>query len=126
MNFTDIMNDFLSNYASEIIFGIFTTIASCLGVIVKNIYNKCVNDQTKKSVIKTVVQAVNQLYTELHGEDKYNKAVELATNMLKEKGIKITELEIKMLIEASVNEFNNSFVSIGELATMDEKDMEEE
>lgn len=40
--------------------------------------------------------------------------------MLGEKGITITDIEVRMLIEAAVNEFNNSFND----GSKDEKDGE--
>ena len=42
-------------------------------------------------------------------EEKYEKALEAASEMLSEKGISVTELELKMLIEAAVGEFNDVF-----------------
>lgn len=86
-----------------------TALASYLGVTLKNIFEKRVNTKIKKDVARTVVKAVEQLYQDLHGEEKYNKAVEALTEMLAEKGIAIGELEIRMLIESAVNEFNNAF-----------------
>ena len=52
----------------------------------------------------------------LHGQDKYNKVVESVSEMLTEKGITITEIELKMLIEAAVGEFNKVFESTTEVA----------
>lgn len=92
-----------------------TALASYIGVTLKKVFEKRVNTKIKKDVVRTVVTAVEQLYKDLHGEEKYNKAVEAVSQMLEEKGIKITELEIRMLIESAVNEFNNSFaVSLGD------------
>lgn len=101
--------EFISEYGTQILFAIVTAIAGYIGVVVKNIYQKYVNDQTKKNVVKTVVQGVEQIYKDLHGEDKLNKALETASDMLFDKGISITELELRMLIEAAVGEFNDAF-----------------
>lgn len=106
MNFIE---NFINNYGTEILYAIFTAIAGYLGIMVKNLYQKHINDSTKKAVVKTCVQAVEQLYQDLHGEDKYNKVVESVTDMLNEKGITITDIEMKMLIEAAVGEFNKVF-----------------
>lgn len=100
---------FMSEYGTQIIYLILTTIAGYIGIVVKNIYQKYVNDQTKKDVVKTVVQGVEQIYKDLHGEEKLNKALEAASAMLIEKGITITDFELKMLIEAAVAEFNDAF-----------------
>ena len=85
-----------------------SALASYIGVQLKSIYKERVNTKIKKDVARTVVRAIEQLYKDLHGEDKYNKAVEALTEMLEEKGIVIGELEIRMLIESAVNEFNNT------------------
>lgn len=111
MNF---IQEFINNYGTEILYAIFIAIAGYLGNVVKNLYQKYVNDSTKKAVVKTCVQAVEQLYQDLHGADKYDKVVESVTDMLNEKGITITDIEMKMLIEAAVGEFNNVFETADE------------
>lgn len=113
----ELFNEFVSVYGTTILYSVLTAIAGYLGIVVKNLYQKYVNDKTKKDVVKTCVSAVEQLYKDLHGEEKYGKAVEAAADMLAEKGITITELEIRMLIEAAVSEFNNAFTSDGEDVT---------
>ena len=52
-------------------------------------------------MVKTVVGAVEQLYRELDGEGKLNQAISAANDMLAVKNIEITELELRMLIEAA-------------------------
>lgn len=100
---------FISEYGTQILYLILTGIAGYIGFVIKNLYQKYVNDQTKKDVVKTVVQGIEQIYKDLHGEEKLDKALEAASGMLAEKGINITEFELKMLIEAAVGEFNNVF-----------------
>ena len=102
---------FVSEYGNTILYAILTAIAGAFGMVIKNLYEKYINDKTKRAVAKTCVQAVEQIYSDLHGEAKYNKCVEAMSQMLAEKGIVITELEIKMLIEAAVGEFNKVFNS---------------
>lgn len=113
----ELFNEFVSVYGTTILYSVLTAIAGYLGIVVKNLYQKYVNDKTKKDVVKTCVSAAEQLYKDLHGEEKYGKVVEAAADMLAEKGITITELEIRMLIEAAVSEFNNAFASDGEDVT---------
>lgn len=113
----ELFKEFVSAYGTTILYSVLTAIAGYIGIVVKNLYQKYVNDKTKKDVVKTCVSAVEQLYKDLHGEEKYCKAVEAAADMLAEKGITITELEIRMLIEAAVSEFNNAFVSNDENVT---------
>ena len=71
-------------------------------------YKEKCNDEMKRKVVKTCCKAVEQLYKDLHGEEKYNKAVESIVAMLNEKGISITELEIKMLVEEVCADFSHA------------------
>ena len=102
---------FINEYGTTLIYAVLTAIAGYIGLWVKSLYTKYANDKTKRDVVKTCVSAVEQLYRDLHGEEKYNKVVESVSEMLMEKGITITELELKMLIEAAVGEFNKVFES---------------
>lgn len=100
---------FISEYGTALMYIVVTAVFGYLGVQVKALVDKYLNDKTKRDVARTVVQAVEQIYKDLHGEDKLNKALESASEMLAAKGITITDLEIKMLIEAAVAEFNKAF-----------------
>ena len=101
--------EFIETYGLELLYALITAVAGWLAVVVKNIATKYINDKTKKAVAKTVVQAVEQVYKDLHGEEKLNEALSAASDMLTEKGIAVSELELRMLIEAAVGEFNNTF-----------------
>lgn len=101
--------EFINDYGTTIMYAIMTAIGGYLGLVVKNLYTKFINDKTKQSVAKTVVQGVEQIYKDLHGEEKLNKALTAASEMLAEKGITASELELRMLIEAAVAEFNDAF-----------------
>lgn len=104
-----IIKSFIENYGATILSTIVTVLASYIGIVIKRIYQKYINDQTKKDVVATCVQAVEQIYKDIHGKDKLNKCIESASDMLTEKGIKISDLEIRMLIESAVNAANKSF-----------------
>ena len=101
----------INEYGTTILYTSLTALAGYIGIWVKSLYTKYINDKTKQDVVKTCVSAVEQLYKDLHGEEKYNKVVESVSEMLMEKGITITDLELKMLIEAAVGEFNEVFNS---------------
>lgn len=105
----ELFTQFINEYGTEILNGIVTAVVGWLAIVVKKIYNKVVNDKTKESVVKTVVKAVEQIYKDLHGEEKLNKALEAASEMLLEKGITVSDLELRMLIESAVAEFNDVF-----------------
>ena len=81
-------------------------LAGFLGTQLQAAWKRVATDKTKKKVAETCVKAVEQLYKDLDGEKKKQKAIDNITKMLAEKGIKITKLEIEMLLEAAVAEFN--------------------
>ena len=101
--------DFISTYGVTILWAIITAVASVLGAFVKKKYTQYVNDKTKKDVVTTVVMAVQQLYYNLEGPEKLQKALESASEMLAEKGITVTDLELRMLIESAVGSFKDAF-----------------
>jgi hypothetical protein len=105
----DLFKTFITDYGTTILYTILTALAGYLGVVVKNVYAKYANDKTKQAVAKTVVQAVEQLYQDLDGTEKLQQAITAAQQMLSEKDIAITDLELRMLIEAAVSEFNDAF-----------------
>ena len=116
----ELFKEFISAYGTTILYSILTAVAGYIGIVVKNLYQKYINDKTKQDVAKTVVQAVEQMYQNLHGEEKLQKALEAASDMLLTKGITISDIELRMLVEAAVNEFNKSFNE----GSKDEKDGE--
>lgn len=115
----DFIKLFISEYGTTILYAILTALAGYIGIVAKRLYTKYVNDKIKQAVAKTVVQAVEQIYKDLHGEEKLNKALEAASEMLAEKGITITDLEMRMLIEAALAEFNRAFEKEGSDDTAD-------
>lgn len=101
--------EFINTYGATILYSLVTAVFGYLGLVVKNLVTKYLNDKTKRDVAKTVVQAVEQIYKDLNGEEKLIKAMEAAADMLLDKGIKVTVLELRMLLEAAVGEFNGVF-----------------
>ena len=83
-----------------------TATASWIGLQFKATYEKYVNDKTKREVVRTCVTAAEQIYYYLSGPEKLAKAQEGIIEMLNEKGIPITTLEMNMLIESVVADFN--------------------
>lgn len=118
---------FIAAYGMEILFTIVTAIGGYIGIAIKTIYKNYVNDKIKKRVVKTGVRAVKQIYKDCSGEEKLSKAIGYISEMLCDKGINITDLEIRMLIEEAVEEMNESsgFLLCGEtLETTEEMDGE--
>ena len=73
-----------------------------LGTKIKQVYTEKVNTQTKKEVVDVTVAYVQQLYAALDGEAKLQKAIEQASLILAEKGITVSEVELRTLIESAV------------------------
>lgn len=101
--------EFINQYGTTILYAVVTFIGGYIGIVVKNLYTKYINDKTKQAVAKSAVQFVEQVYKDLHGEAKLNEALIAAETMLAEKGITISALELRVLIEAAVSEFNDAF-----------------
>lgn len=105
----DLFMQFINEYGTTILYALLTALAGYLGIVVKNLYAKWVNTKTKEAVAKSVVQFVEQVYKDIHGEDKLEAAMGAFSEMLAEKGITITELEMRVLLEAALAEFNKAF-----------------
>lgn len=105
----DAIKSIIQDYGIQILGTIITAVASYLGLMVKKLYTKCVNDKIKQTIAKIVVQGIEQCYKDLNGPEKLEKAIETASEMLSEKGITVTELELRMLLENAVGEFNKVF-----------------
>ena len=101
--------EFINTYGVQIMYAIITAIAGYVGIVAKNLVTKYLNDKTKREVAKDAVKFVEQVFKNLHGEEKLNEALEAAAEMLAEKGITVTDLELRVLVEAAVAEFNKAF-----------------
>lgn len=91
-----------SNLAEVLVTAIMGFI-SFIGVKIKNLYEEKHIEDTKRKIVKTVVNAVEKLYSDLSGEEKLILAQENIEEMFSEKEIVVSELEMRMLIEESCN-----------------------
>lgn len=64
---------------------------------------------TKQELAALAVRFVEQVYRDLHGEQKYQKAAEWLAARAGELGLKVTPQEIKGLIEAALRAFKDEF-----------------
>ena len=103
------LTEFLQTYAPTILYAVLTAIAGFFGAQVKRIYDRMTQDETKRKVVETCVKAVEQMYKDLNGEEKKQKAIDGIRQMLDAKGIPVADIEIEMLVEAAVAEFNKAF-----------------
>lgn len=82
-----------------------SVIAVILGVLatkIKTTYNDKVQDETVRTIVKSVVEWAQQVYQDCEGPEKLQKALEKASAILNEKGITISDEELNMLIESAV------------------------
>ena len=94
--------------------GLFTYI----GTRLKNAYEQKVNTETAKVVVENAVRFVEQVYKDLHGKEKLEKAVEQVSQVLASKGINLSEAEINMLIESAVYGLNEGWFELKEPKTV--------
>lgn len=111
--------EIFANYALPIIAAAITALAGFFGTQLKALYQKYINDKTKEAVVRTCVKAVEQLYHDLSGPEKLEKAKDGVVEMLNEKGIPISDLEMNLLIEAVVSEFNYGFAKAADAPKSD-------
>lgn len=98
--------EFLYLYGNQILYTILTAIITAVGAWIGKKYQKNSQEKQKRDTVKTCVKAVEQLYPEMLGEEKYAKAEQSIREILTNNSIAITDLEIKMLIEEQCNDFN--------------------
>jgi len=64
---------------------------------------------TKQELATLAVRFVEQVYKDLHGPGKYQKAADWLAGRARERGLNITSDEIQGLIEAALRAFKDEF-----------------
>ena len=105
----DMFLEFLSEYGIQLLEAAVVALAGYLGILAKDLWTKHINDKTKQQLASIVVKGIEQCYKDLNGEEKLEEALSALSEMLNERGIKVTDLELRMLIESAVAEFNDVF-----------------
>lgn len=123
--------DILLPILATFLTGLFTYI----GTRLKKVYEEKVNTETAKNVVEDAVRFVEQVYKDLHGQEKLEKTTAQVVEVLQSKGISISEAEINMLIESAVYGLNkgwfkpekividNTKQKVVEAGTTDEKEV---
>ena len=101
--------EIINTYGAEIIGTLLVTLLGIFGMVAKNLVAQYLDTDTKRAMAKIVVQFIEQTYKDLHGEAKLNAALATLSELLMQKGIKATDYEMRILIEAAVGEFNEAF-----------------
>lgn len=109
------MMDIIQSNLMQILATIMTAVASWLGVTIKKAYTKYIDTKTKKEIVNSTVSYVEQVCKTLDitGAEKFEKAKQKALEWLKEKGIKISDTELEIMIESAVNSFNQTIQKKG-------------
>lgn len=97
--------DILLPVLATFLTGLFTYI----GTRLKKVYEEKVNTETAKNVVEDAVRFVEQVYKDLHGQEKLEKTTAQVAEVLQSKGISISEAEINMLIESAVYGLNKGW-----------------
>lgn len=107
---------YVYSYGMHIVGLLLVAVAGCIGLTFRNWLRKWVSAETdrldaetKVKVARTVVAFVEQVWKDLHGQDKLLKALEKARELLAKKGIAFDADEMMVLVEAAVAEFNEVF-----------------
>lgn len=86
-----------------------TALFTYIGTALKKAYEEKINNETAKAVVTDAVKFVEQVYSDLSGKEKLEKATQQVSEILQSKGIKITSAEINMLIESAVYGLNEGW-----------------
>ena len=109
--------DFLNQLLDILLPAIASVVTVVFGILatrIKSKYDEKVNTETKKKVVEATVAYIQQVYNTLDGEEKLTKAMQTASQLLIEKGIDITDLELRMLIESAVYGLKQGFKTLDE------------
>lgn len=87
----------------ELIGTILLGIVSFISAKIKSCYEKKVKNEEIKSIVEDVVKYTEQKFNNLTSSEKFDKALIKASEWLNEKNIKVSETELEILIESTVN-----------------------
>lgn len=113
------MNEFWEMYGTQILEAIgslvsvlITGICGFIGYKAKQYFETktlAENDKIKQEIAETVVKSVEQVYNDVSGAEKLDRAIDGITNMLGTRNIDCSEFEARVLIESAVGKFNDIF-----------------
>ena len=95
--------ELLGTYVLPVVAAALTALAGFVGTQIKNLYRRWVDDKTKEAVVRTCVKAVEQLYHDLGGPEKLEKAKKGIEDMLNEKELAIAGIRENEYLTALAN-----------------------
>ena len=105
----EIINTIIATNGNPLAALILSIVFGTLGMIAKKLFDKYIDTPIKEAVARTAAAFVEQIWKDIHGAEKLQKALETAEILLKKKGLTFDAEEMKILIEAAVAEFNDAF-----------------
>lgn len=108
------IKEFINSYGLGILSTILTAIIGFLGMKIKAFLDERSENEFIEKAVEKTVKAVEQMYHSYAGAEKFKIALANITEMLEVKGIAVTELELKLMIESVVAEFNKPWIKEGE------------
>lgn len=105
------MKDIITQMVVEYLPRILEFICVFLVAYISKKFKNVADNNVANSLIADTVRYVEQVYKDIHGTEKLNKAAELLKENLKAKGIKIDNYELNQRIEAAVHEMNTTAVT---------------
>ena len=97
------LEEIVTVYVIPAMMTILTGIAAWIGTKIKNMIEEKTKNEKVKDIIYNVVRYTEQTSKELTSSEKFERAVEESTEWLNSKGITISEYELKIMIESTVN-----------------------
>lgn len=73
---------------------------------IKETFKKQLENDIIKNIVDHTVKYVEQVFKDIHGKEKLDKAKEVVYKLLNEKGIQMSDSELEILIESAVNTLN--------------------
>ena len=76
---------FIYTYGSQVLLAILCMLFGGLGLLVRQLAQRYLTDECKRAAAATAVRFAEQVFSDLHGEEKLSKAMEAAALLLKNK-----------------------------------------
>jgi hypothetical protein len=108
----ELIQTILGTYLLPIVGTALSAFCAWLGTKIKAIYQEKANTELKKKIIDDTVQYVEQVFKHSSSEEKLAEAVKSASEWLQDKGLTVTDSELRVLIESSVYSLTSSFYEV--------------
>ena len=104
-----IVFEMVAYYAPQVMEAALYIVAIVIGVMAGKYVKPLLRNKVVEVFARNAVLFVEQVYKDLHGDDKLNMALERLSASLKKWKINISVEEMKFMLEAAVAKFNDAF-----------------